>query len=150
MGLSTWYTTLYALALTVTLLPKALGYTVMGVPAGVDTDTGERPIRQDLKDFQVSGAAFDLYVQALDQFQKDDQSDFLSYYEVAGNYYPLESISILDRICFLIWVCLRVKVFMDTPIAHGMVSRVPTRRGIARMGRPSSRPGIGRILPCGR
>jgi tyrosinase len=83
MGLSTWRASWYALSLTA-LSTVTLGYVVTGVTAGVNAGTGERPRRQNLKDFQGSGPAFDLYIQAVDQFQKDDQADFLSYYEVSG------------------------------------------------------------------
>lgn len=122
MGRSTWHATLYALVLTVTLLSRdVLGYTVMGVPAGVNTDTGERPTRRDLKEFQASGAAFDLYVQALDQFQKDDQSDFLSYYEVSGT----GRLSLQKQNKQSYFLCspfdsIRTKVSMDILTAHGM------------------------------
>jgi hypothetical protein len=118
MGRSTWHATLYALALTVTLLSRdVLGYTVMGVPAGVNTATGERPMRRDLKEFQASGAAFDLYVQALDQFQKDDQSDFLSYYEVSGT--ARLSLKKHHKVGSP-FDSRRTKVSMDIPTAHGM------------------------------
>lgn len=59
-------------------------YSITGITGGVNTQTGERPARRDLRDLQSSGAAFDLYVQALAQFQSDDQSDLISYYEIAG------------------------------------------------------------------
>lgn len=77
-------TTLYHLATLITLSKQIAGYGITGLSGGVNTATGERPVRRDLRDLQSSGAAFDLYVQALAQFQADDQSDLVSYYEVAG------------------------------------------------------------------
>ncbi|KAI9827269.1 MAG: hypothetical protein M1832_005407 [Thelocarpon impressellum] len=59
-------------------------YVVTGPTGGVNLETGERPFRQDFRKFQDTGAAFDLYVQALERFKADDQSKLLSYYEVAG------------------------------------------------------------------
>lgn len=60
------------------------GYAITGVTGGVNSETGQRPARLDMRDLQSAGPAFDLYVQALSQFQSDDQSDLVSYYEVAG------------------------------------------------------------------
>ncbi|EEA23434.1 hypothetical protein TMatcc_002304 [Talaromyces marneffei ATCC 18224] len=85
-------TTLYHLATLITLSKQIAGYGITGLSGGVNTATGERPVRRDLRDLQSSGAAFDLYVQALAQFQADDQSDLVSYYEVAGIHgYPYRS-----------------------------------------------------------
>lgn len=61
-------------------------YGITGISGGVNTDTGERPSRRDLRDLETSGPAFDLYIQALSQFQSDDQSDLLSYYEIGGQF----------------------------------------------------------------
>lgn len=72
------------LATLFTLSKQINAYGIPGISGGVNYDTGERPARRDLRDLQSSGAAFDLYIQALAQFQNDDQSDFVSYYEVAG------------------------------------------------------------------
>jgi hypothetical protein len=59
-------------------------YAITGVHGGVNAQTGARPFRQDLKSFQASGPAFELYIQALLQFQSDNQADLLSWYEVGG------------------------------------------------------------------
>ena len=61
-------------------------YVIRGISAGVNPTTGERPARRDLREFQTSGPAFDLYIQALDRFQKTDQTDLLSWYEIAGRF----------------------------------------------------------------
>lgn len=76
-------------ALTVLLLWTTLpvtAYNVVGITAGVDTTTGARPSRRNLATFQFSGPAFDLYVQALQKFQAEDQSFLLSFYQVDGRY----------------------------------------------------------------
>lgn len=57
---------------------------VTGINAGVNNVTGERPFRLNLKDFESSGPAFDLYIQALQQFQAEDQSELQSWYEICG------------------------------------------------------------------
>ncbi|EED13327.1 tyrosinase [Talaromyces stipitatus ATCC 10500] len=83
---------LYHLAALLTLSTEIYAYGITGISGGVNYDTGERPARRDLRDLQSSGAAFDLYIQALAQFQSDDQSDFVSYYEIAGIHgYPYQS-----------------------------------------------------------
>ncbi|KAH8692093.1 tyrosinase [Talaromyces proteolyticus] len=85
-------TSLFSLASLSVLSRTANGYGVTGVSAGVNPDTGERPSRIDLRNLQSAGPAFDLFVQALAQFQSDDQSDLVSYYEVAGIHgYPYRS-----------------------------------------------------------
>ena len=58
--------------------------TVLGSRAGVNLETGERPLRQDIRTLQTSGPAFDLYILALQQLTKEDQSSPLSYYQLAG------------------------------------------------------------------
>ncbi|KAI7978310.1 hypothetical protein EIK77_001253 [Talaromyces pinophilus] len=83
--------TLYHLATLVALSKQITAYSITGLSGGVNNDTGERPARLDLRDLQSSGAAFDLYIQALAQFQADDQSDLVSYYEVAGMAQPRKS-----------------------------------------------------------
>lgn len=79
---------LYHLTTLIALSKQISAYGITGLSGGVNYDTGERPVRRDLRDLQSSGAAFDLYVQALAQFQADDQSDLVSYYEVAGRHQP--------------------------------------------------------------
>lgn len=83
MELSIRQACLYALSL-LSVTRVSLAFTVTGVSGGVDPDTGERPFRLNLKEFQSSGPAFDLYIQALIRFQEEDQSELLSWYEVAG------------------------------------------------------------------
>ncbi|KUL89658.1 hypothetical protein ZTR_00412 [Talaromyces verruculosus] len=84
--------TIYHLATLIALSKQITAYGITGLSGGVNHDTGERPARRDLRDLQSSGAAFDLYIQALSQFQADDQSDLVSYYEVAGIHgYPYRS-----------------------------------------------------------
>lgn len=57
---------------------------IRGVAGGVNEETGERPARRDITEFQESGPAFDLYILALKEFQEQDRNDILSYYQVAG------------------------------------------------------------------
>ena len=58
--------------------------TILGSRAGVNLQTGETPLRQDIRILQTLGPAFDLYILALQQLTKQDQSSPLSYYQVAG------------------------------------------------------------------
>lgn len=59
-------------------------YAITGATGGVDPASGQRPARQEFTTFASSGAAFDLYIQALKSFTDDDQSQLLSYYQVSG------------------------------------------------------------------
>lgn len=59
-------------------------YLVTGATGGVNQNTGERPFRQDIQDFKNSGAAFDLFVLAVQNIQQRGQNDTLSWYQFAG------------------------------------------------------------------
>lgn len=59
-------------------------YEIVGVTTNVNSETGERPSRQNLATFESSGPIFDLYIQALERFQSTDENELLSYYQVAG------------------------------------------------------------------
>lgn len=61
-----------------------LAFQVTGPPGGVDDSTGARPFRYEISDFQHSGEAWDLYLLALSDFQAVEQSDPLSYFQIAG------------------------------------------------------------------
>jgi tyrosinase len=83
----------WARLVSVLALSKSISaYGITGISGGVNADTGERPSRLDLRTLQSAGPAFDLFIQALSQWQSDDQSDILSYYEIAGQF------SIISRI----------------------------------------------------
>jgi hypothetical protein len=64
---------------------RAIAYAITGVSAGVNNVTGERPFRQEINVFAASGAAWDLYILSLRQLQQANQSDPLSYFQIAGN-----------------------------------------------------------------
>lgn len=66
------------------ILQTSATVTVNGISAGVDDKTGKRPARKNMEDFQFSGPAFDLYVLALRDFQAEDQSKKLGFYDVAS------------------------------------------------------------------
>ncbi|OXV11945.1 hypothetical protein Egran_00294, partial [Elaphomyces granulatus] len=85
MGRPTWRPVLRIFVLISLLSNTSFAATpVTGFSAGVNTRTGERPFRRNLQNFQSSGAAFDLYIQALQKFQSDDQGDMFSYYQISG------------------------------------------------------------------
>ncbi|KEF59470.1 uncharacterized protein A1O9_04314 [Exophiala aquamarina CBS 119918] len=65
-------------------LDVLLAIQVSGPPGGVDPKTGARPFRYEISDFQHSGAAFDLYILAMSDFQGVNQSDPLSYFQISG------------------------------------------------------------------
>lgn len=76
-----------AVMLFVMLMFQGVGaFKVTGVTSTATNISGLRPFRRDIEEFSQSGAAFDLYIQALNEFQRMDQDDPLSYYQVAGKY----------------------------------------------------------------
>ena len=64
--------------------PVTISIPVTGATGGVNRETGERPFRQEFSTFASSGPAFDLFILAFQRFQQANQSDVLSYYQVAG------------------------------------------------------------------
>lgn len=67
---------------------RATAYAIIGVSAGTDSLTGERPFRKEINSFATSGAAWDLYVLSLRRLQQTKQTDPLSYFQIAGNVFP--------------------------------------------------------------
>ena len=63
---------------------NAFSYRITGATSGINAASGERPARRDLRSFQSSGAAFDLYIQALQMLQATNQANLLSHFEIAG------------------------------------------------------------------
>ena len=76
---------LISIAIAVCLASLANAVAITGSQGGVNSVTGQRPFRQDISTFKNSGPAFDLYILSLQQFQQQNQSALLSYYQVAGN-----------------------------------------------------------------
>ena len=65
------------------MLPTA-AVNIKGATGGVNTATGQRPSRQNLVTFQGSGAAFDLFILALQKFQQENQANIVSLYKIDG------------------------------------------------------------------
>ena len=59
---------------------------ITGPTGGVNTTTGQRPFRQEFVSFSKTGPAFDLYIQALQQFEAATQTGQTSYYQIAGKH----------------------------------------------------------------
>ncbi|KAK3343064.1 hypothetical protein B0H65DRAFT_576876 [Neurospora tetraspora] len=58
---------------------------VVGVKTGVDSNTGQRPIRRNINDLYARGGPqWDLYILALSEMQAMDESEELSYFSLAG------------------------------------------------------------------
>jgi hypothetical protein len=72
--------TLFSLFLLVDCLNA---FQITGAQGGIGPN-GERPLRYEIHDFANSGPAFDLYILALKEFQLLNQSDPLSYFQIAG------------------------------------------------------------------
>ena len=79
-----------SLVLSIYLLDIIAAIEITGASGGVNLATGERPFRQDIDDFAVSGPGYDLFILALIQLQNTNQSDPLSYFQIAGIHgYPI-------------------------------------------------------------
>lgn len=116
------------------LLPVAAAQTpseavVVGVSTGINNVTGQRPARININDlYDEAGLHWDLYVQALDMFQRVDMTEIESYYQIAG-------MSVLvcgnTKTMSLFVHLLTRKVSTDCRFCHGTASTrppvVPTR-----------------------
>ena len=84
MAVSGWRLFAVVYVVLCSILHTSATVTIKGITAGVDKNTGKRPARQNLEDFQFSGPAFDLYILALREFQQEDHEKMLSYYDIAS------------------------------------------------------------------
>ncbi|KAK0707522.1 hypothetical protein B0H67DRAFT_670703 [Lasiosphaeris hirsuta] len=58
---------------------------VVGVQAGIDVKTGQRPARQNINNLYARGGPqWDLYILALSELQAVNETDALSYFAIAG------------------------------------------------------------------
>ena len=73
------------IVIAICLASLANAVAITGPEGGVNNSTGQRPFRQEFSTFKESGPAFDLYILSLQKFQEQNQSAFLSYYQVGGN-----------------------------------------------------------------
>ena len=114
---------------------------VNGTQGGVDEVSGFRPFRFEISSFQSMGPAWDLYILSLQEFMQKNQSDPLSYYQIAGMWASLIFSAGL----------LTLKASMDIQRLHGMVSMeleavlviVPTAQSFSQCG-------IDHTWPCSR
>ena len=75
---------LWGIAVASWMAPAA-AQQVVGVSTGINNVTGERPARVNINTLQAeAGPHWDLYVQALDLFQREDMAELLSYYQITG------------------------------------------------------------------
>ncbi|KAJ0149403.1 Tyrosinase, partial [Colletotrichum tanaceti] len=60
-------------------------YAITGLKTGIDSTSGQRPLRQNINDLQASGAQWDLYILGLAAMQSDgSENDQLSYFQISG------------------------------------------------------------------
>ena len=85
IALNMGFMTVYPIIIAACLFSLVQPYAITGLKGGVNQISGQRPFRQDFSTFKNSGAAFDLYILALQQLQQQNQSTLLSYYQVAGD-----------------------------------------------------------------
>ncbi|PQE14942.1 hypothetical protein CJF32_00002481 [Rutstroemia sp. NJR-2017a WRK4] len=71
-------------------------YPIGGVHTGVNAQSGARPARRDILEFQNDTPSWSLYIQAMTAFQKVPETDPLSYFQIAGihgrPYIPWDSV----------------------------------------------------------
>ncbi|PGH18171.1 hypothetical protein AJ80_04558 [Polytolypa hystricis UAMH7299] len=92
MGVSRWRFMALLHVLCSLLIPASAVHVIQGTSGGVNKETGERPVRRSLTEFEFSGPAFDLYILALEQFQKEDHSELTSGFQVSAIHgYPFTS-----------------------------------------------------------
>ena len=63
----------------------ANAFAIIGFPEQVLWNN-ERPFRHEIGNFSQSGAAFDLYILALQNMTLADQDDFFSYFSISGEF----------------------------------------------------------------
>ncbi|KDN69085.1 hypothetical protein CSUB01_11800 [Colletotrichum sublineola] len=60
-------------------------YAITGLKTGIDSSSGQRPLRQNINDLQRSGAQWDLYILGLAAMQTQTTEDqMLSYFQISG------------------------------------------------------------------
>jgi hypothetical protein len=65
---------------------------ITGATGGVDLATGARPFRLEINTFATLGAPYDLFILALRQLQSTNQTNPLSYFQIAGIHgYPQQA-----------------------------------------------------------
>ena len=79
------FSNLITIAVWICVASLANAVAIIGPQGGVNNATGQRPFRQEFSTFKNSGPAFDLYILSLQQFQQQNQSALLSYYQVTGD-----------------------------------------------------------------
>jgi hypothetical protein len=124
MGRPSWRVALLGL---LSCLPSCLGVTISGSNGGVDPSTGQRPFRRELGEFEVSGAAFDLYIQALRQFQSQSQGNEVSWFGICG------TASDAGSSHHKLFADAYGQVFMVDRTSLGMVSKVRSKLATARI-----------------
>ena len=92
-------------------------YAIKGCQGGVNSTTGQRPFRQEFSSFQASGAAFDLYIQALQQLIQKNQLEQLSFYQVAGKLFVPLRTALSLIVVRNSWVSTKAYCYLY-PIAH--------------------------------
>lgn len=74
-------------------MARQLGsFSVTGVQSGRNSD-GSLPIRKEIRQLQQDADQWNLYLLGLERFQGVDQSQLLSYYQIAG-WFPLHPFTV--------------------------------------------------------
>ena len=63
----------------------SLAFEITGALGGINPGSGTLPSRFEISSFSQSGPAWDLFILSLYEIQRSNQSDPLSYFQIAGN-----------------------------------------------------------------
>lgn len=74
----------FTTVLLVVLFQAVSAFQITGATDGIDATTGARPFRYEINEFAQHGPAWDLFILALQRFQSTNETDPLSYFQVAG------------------------------------------------------------------
>lgn len=77
------WATITATAVAALSQAASASWAISGASSGIDNSTGARPFRLPITELQQTGAAWDLYIQALQYWQSLDQSNMFSWFEIA-------------------------------------------------------------------
>ena len=119
-------------------------FEITGASEGINPVSGTLPSRFEISSLSQSGAAWDLFILSLYEIQRSNQSDPLSYFQIAGN--AARTLIVARSMTFL----LR-QVFTAILMHHMMEFRELVHTlAIVCMRRLRSPCGTGRMLPSMR
>lgn len=119
-------------------------FEITGASGRINPGSGTLPSRFEISSFSQSGAAWDLFILSLYEIQRSNQSDPLSYFQIAGN--AARTLIVARLLTFVLrqvfTAILRHRMMEFRELVHTLA--------IVCMRRLRSPRGTGRILPSMR